>query len=567
MKYGETLQQRSVPEWENYNVDYNDLKRLIKIRTTRGQGEALTIPGFENEAKALRAFEHELFRELTDQHQRVDLFVQSKAGEINRRLSHLDRQIGQLQQRYLLHQTGRISVKRLEKFSRAEETAEKAGEEIQSLARFVGAQKLAFWKILKKYKKWTASSTLESRFRAKVLDQSGAFSQRDFQPLLSQYNDVLAAVRAPFEQDQVGRSNQNKPTADRPNIAKATALRRGKDPNLRDFQHSRTSAKKTNILAAEIQKINTDRSSVELDTALAVLPIGVSGGKASYWIHPDNLVELHVLLLQHTRLRKNANSQAIARKANSPLPHRQRESTNGNNNGLIDNGDDQVGLIICDDLDSFARRRSSAPINDAEGSAGRVLEESAATISYLSTGEAVVAVNTSFDALSQKRTSASFQTVSMKKKAVRKLFEIVQSATPGGISAMDPDSDDSEYVDSIRSWLMRHKEVQPLVQLQSKRSRFIGLNNREAGRLWCFLDRDVLMRKTPQEFFASKEGNLAFDGSENDGFTRFPFAVLEVRFEGGFGSSFLEALDESHLVRQSRSEATFGDVSVDASTD
>lgn len=68
------------------NVDYNDIKHLIKVRTTQGQGQARAVPGSDGEAKAFQAFEDELFRELRDQHQRIDLFVQSKAGEIARRL-------------------------------------------------------------------------------------------------------------------------------------------------------------------------------------------------------------------------------------------------------------------------------------------------------------------------------------------------------------------------------------------------------------------------------------------------------------------------------------------------
>lgn len=107
MKYGETLQQRSIPLWENCkpnpvlsqskihllsghatpdNVDYNDIKHLIKVHTTQGQTQAKAIPGAGNETKAVHAFEDELNRELCDQHQRIDLFVQSKAGEIARRL-------------------------------------------------------------------------------------------------------------------------------------------------------------------------------------------------------------------------------------------------------------------------------------------------------------------------------------------------------------------------------------------------------------------------------------------------------------------------------------------------
>lgn len=68
------------------NVDYNDIKHLIKVRTTQGQGQAKAIPDSDNEAKAFHAFEDELYRELREQHQRIDLFVQSKAGEVGRRL-------------------------------------------------------------------------------------------------------------------------------------------------------------------------------------------------------------------------------------------------------------------------------------------------------------------------------------------------------------------------------------------------------------------------------------------------------------------------------------------------
>ena len=107
MKYGDTLLHRSIPLWETCksspllldsqwrhlsghatpdNVDYNDIKRLIKVRTTHGQGQPKAIPGSDNEAKQLQAFESELYKELREQHQRIDLFVQSKAGEITRRL-------------------------------------------------------------------------------------------------------------------------------------------------------------------------------------------------------------------------------------------------------------------------------------------------------------------------------------------------------------------------------------------------------------------------------------------------------------------------------------------------
>ena len=125
MKYGETLQQRSIPLWQSCkdifllrklkfgmlsghatldNVDYNDIKHLIKVRTTQGQGQAKAIPGSDNESKAFHAFEEELYQELRDQHQRIDLFVQSKAGEVGRRLgTYLEPRCGDVSLILLLH--------------------------------------------------------------------------------------------------------------------------------------------------------------------------------------------------------------------------------------------------------------------------------------------------------------------------------------------------------------------------------------------------------------------------------------------------------------------------------
>jgi len=84
MKFGEQLEKESVPKWSMYNLDYNSLKRAIKVHTTRDQATAIAIPGQPD--KSLRAFEDGLFLELCKQHDRVDLFVKSKAGEVTRRL-------------------------------------------------------------------------------------------------------------------------------------------------------------------------------------------------------------------------------------------------------------------------------------------------------------------------------------------------------------------------------------------------------------------------------------------------------------------------------------------------
>ena len=94
----------------------------------------------------------------------------------------------------------------------------RCGEDIKSLQRFVDAQRMAFHKILKKYKvrvafellgtikhnkmltsfcqKWTGSRSLGERFNSEVLSSPKSFTKRDFETLLSQYNHLLANLRA-----------------------------------------------------------------------------------------------------------------------------------------------------------------------------------------------------------------------------------------------------------------------------------------------------------------------------------------------------------------------------------
>lgn len=102
MKYGQTFEAQSVPQWRACesslrqlplrtvtndrldNVDYNALKHLVKVNTSRDQGQAVTIPGHTD--AALQIFEDRFFIELFNQHDRAELFVTSKYDEISRRL-------------------------------------------------------------------------------------------------------------------------------------------------------------------------------------------------------------------------------------------------------------------------------------------------------------------------------------------------------------------------------------------------------------------------------------------------------------------------------------------------
>ncbi|KAG9244833.1 hypothetical protein BJ878DRAFT_541881 [Calycina marina] len=193
MKYGEALHAQALPRWAPYNVDYNELKNLIKAHTTKDQGSAIAIPGQIN--PALSQFEDIFYSELVAQHDRVDLFVKDKAGEIGRRLQHLHTVVLKLLSR-LPYSNGRpMSNKRRERFAKYDNQIERCGEDVKQLQRFVDAQRIAFHKILKKYKKWTVSSFLVERFNQQVLAERKSFTRRDLTPLLISYRALLNDIR------------------------------------------------------------------------------------------------------------------------------------------------------------------------------------------------------------------------------------------------------------------------------------------------------------------------------------------------------------------------------------
>ncbi|KAK3995775.1 hypothetical protein QBC44DRAFT_319379 [Cladorrhinum sp. PSN332] len=194
MKYGEQFEKESVPQWNLHNIDYNSLKHHIKAHTTRDQASAITIPGHQD--TALSKFEDELYKELCRQHDRVGLFVCSKADEISRRLQYLSHQVHRFIVRCAASGREGTSLKRQRRFAKYEQDLLRCGDDIRNLQRFVNAQIVAFRKILKKYRKWTGSSSLGSRFRDNVLSHPKSFTRRDFSQLQSQYDDLMETFRA-----------------------------------------------------------------------------------------------------------------------------------------------------------------------------------------------------------------------------------------------------------------------------------------------------------------------------------------------------------------------------------
>ncbi|WQF77034.1 Putative SPX domain-containing protein [Colletotrichum destructivum] len=193
MKYGEQLEQESVPEWSLHNVDYNSLKHEIKVHTSRDQATAIAIPGHQD--AALQRFEDNLYDELCQQHDRVNLFVSSKADEISRRLQHISDHVQKLIVT-CAEEGDRVSLKQHRRFAKYERGLLRCGEETLALAHFINAQITAFRKITKKYKKWTGSPTLSVRFRENVLAKPKSFTRRGLNNIQARYEELLNTLRA-----------------------------------------------------------------------------------------------------------------------------------------------------------------------------------------------------------------------------------------------------------------------------------------------------------------------------------------------------------------------------------
>ncbi|KAL9037492.1 MAG: hypothetical protein Q9214_005683, partial [Letrouitia sp. 1 TL-2023] len=543
------------------NVDYNDLKYLIKAHTTRGQGRAVTIPTQKNAAKALEAFEDEFFSELRNQHQRVDLFVQSKTGEVTRRLIHLEKQISQLKLHASSLEPTRLSIKRLERLSGLEQATLKVGEDIQSLTRFVKVQKTAFQKLLKKYRRWTGSSNLAARFEAEVLKRPGSLSTKDFGFLLSQWNGVLAAMRALFNRETNSQGVTGGSYSRGEKFRRKSALI-DKSPQATDQLSPETPLRRPFSSAKKLHSICQEGSEPELDTALAVVPIGKRGGKATYWVHPENLIELHVLLLKYTRRRITSPTSSVS----SPAP---QNNAGGAESPSKERASEIAGAVICDDLQSFSRRQSSAPLGDSEDQLGSGIQKAAACIRYSPDGEAVIAIDSSGEAKTAKK-KCHFRQSRLKSKAVHRLFDIEQPVPSPEHFSQKAENEDAWDTLTVRKWLIHHPKIHPLVQVFYKRTRFFGLGNNETKGVWATLDTDIEMAKCSSSSFSLGETFPGFVAKAATNSRSFPFSVLEVRFEGTDEPDLVTVLDGTHLlpaldqdIRKIPSLATYTSLNLD----
>lgn len=457
---------------------------------------------------------------LRAQHDRINLFIKSKKGEIERRLNHANHRLRQIQDRQLLKGSeGVLRAKTVERYAKIDADVSKAGEEIRCLARFRIAQCIGFNKILKKYKRWTNDQELEKRFKAEIAGQSDSFFCLDLGYLLDQYIDVLHAVRAPFEQG-------NRPL---------------------DSHIQRSGDGSDSI--ARMAKAVDDGSELDFDYTFPAISIASRGSQATYWIHADHILETEVLLLQYMRLHNPSKSRTHSHSSTQATTPR-RTSSNAEPIANLGN-EGQIGFLILDNAETFARKNKNIMEGDHERQ-DMGLAHSTGYARWTSQGDTAV-IQVGADLERQNQCSKNASVAMLKRKHLNPLLlgafnNAASQSTSFSIAFADTTSRSSVSVPhsaiDVCKRIAEQREATPLVGICAKRTRFVGLQNSPAGRVWATLDRDIAMKSNMLDDLKQSDWVSA---ARKDAST-FPHAILEIRGEGRQAAELINVLDRSHLV-------------------
>ena len=408
----------------------------------------------------------------------------------------------------------------------------RTGGEIRSLARFRGAQRTAFTKLLKKYKKWTGSDGLERRFKANFLDQPENFSKLDLEPLLEQYTEILQSVRAPFETEAQAKISQNISST----VQKlSTSIAPGELGSV--------------SIPSRVFSAVSEGSEVDFDTALSTIPLGTYGSKATYWVHPDHIVEVQVLLLQHTRLFQPSKTKSTPCTSPYATPLR-RNSAGRLDSAVQSEKDDDIGLLVLDDPEEFTKKQNESTVGEKEGT-GKFIAKAAGCARWTSNSQAAVIVG--LDPPTEMTKTDNFMIAKLKRKHLDVFLEPTRPFDARRLSHSStisenggqPEDGASDAIAKVRKWLVSHEKVKPIVGITSKRIRFSGLGNGHSGGSWATLDMNIHMKK----FVPGELSDLEWATKLRNDSYGFPHAVLEIRREGSQSTEVIQTLDSSYLVR------------------
>jgi len=321
----------------------------------------------------------------------------------------------------------------------------RTGEDIKSLARFTSTQRTAIRKLLKKYKKWTGSANLETRFREEVLDDPKSFTKLDLGSLLDDYSDTLLSIRSLYER----RLNQSAPSASPAQPAMPT--------------HQSAVERISSVMAS--------KSKVAFDNAIATVPLGKQGSLAYYFVHSDNVVELQVLLLQHLRYytpRSRTNSAVPSEPGSTDRTAKQ---------------DQDYYSITADDADRLARIESAITVDEREDAPGLPPQRAKVSIRWNVDEDAIVSV---------REGSSGIKSASLKRKCIDAFFN--KNVDVSGRKDSVVASGDAD-LQALRKEITEDSSVRRLYQISACRSRFVGLNTGSLSSILATLNTNISLQK------------------------------------------------------------------------
>ena len=339
-------------------------------------------------------------------------------------------------------------------------------------------------------------------------------------------------MRRPF---QSGIQWSLQPSSD-PQQSRKLRAKRASLPVTNSFSE-RLSRQSYTSVAAFFHSLDQQGEQLELDAALGTTPITRGSSRAVYWVHPENVLELQVLILRHTALRSWDKSARSRRDSQSSSSSR-RPSRNGYSDDSVNTGGSRIGQVVCDDLDEFALRQNGIALNETETNGNAAPQRAAVNVRYSSIPDVLLSVRES----SSSQGKGQFCFAKCSKKMTQRLLGSVSTGKSVAFDKIDE-------TEEARSCLMHQKHAEPLVQLQFLRSQFAGLQNSDKGGSWVTLDTEVLTTRCSKDSLSFEEQihSIASE-SQAEPLHVFPNAILQVRVEGNDPMGLIEILNRSHLV-------------------
>ncbi|GME78497.1 unnamed protein product [Ambrosiozyma monospora] len=160
MKFGAEFNDRSISKWKNYNIDYNDLKLKIKLATSNKAPNPSTsseesLVAYDKTQKKLLK---KLYKSFKQQIGFVSLFVNSKYGELSRRIQTSRNSLNDIISKTDTPETLQSKTYqrlRNRKLAFIYKELNNISTDLQELSRFILLQKIAVKKLLKKFIKYS----------------------------------------------------------------------------------------------------------------------------------------------------------------------------------------------------------------------------------------------------------------------------------------------------------------------------------------------------------------------------------------------------------------------------